>query len=60
MLVNLVHESMFSIFVFMMLQKKAALRACGELKSHQSCFGKVMVSRLQIFNHCILFKMGLQ
>ena len=58
MVVNLVHKRMFSIFVFMIYKKKTFLRAYGELDSHQSCFGKVMVSSLQISNHWILLKMG--
>ena len=58
MLVNLVHESMFSIFVFMIYSKKNFLRAYGELDSHGSCFVKVMVSSLQSFNHWIFLKIG--
>ena len=58
MVVNLVHESMFSIFVFMIYKKKIFLRAYGESDSHQSCFGKAMVSSLQISNHWALLKMG--
>ena len=57
MVINLVHESMFSTFWVMMLQKKTFLRAYGELNGHQSCFGKVMVSCLQIFNRWSLLKM---
>ena len=41
----------------MMLQIGAFLRAYGKLQSHQSCFGKVVVSSMQIFNHLILLKM---
>ena len=58
MVVNLVHESMFSIFVFMIYKKKIFLRPYGELESHQSCFGKVMVASLHISNHWTLLKMG--
>ena len=60
MVVNLVHESMYSMFVFMRAQKNTFRRAYGELESHQSCFEKVMVSSLQIFNHWILLKVGCQ
>ena len=38
-------------------KKKTFLRAYGELNSFQCSFGKVMVSRLQLFNHEILLTM---
>ena len=50
--VNLLHESMFSHFWVMRLQE-------GEMNSHQSCFGKVMVSFLQIYDPFSLLPNGM-